>query len=187
MQFSGEYMIEFWLNLNKLTEKQTTKVSMSVSCTFPLDYTVTADYPFLPQINMQVFTFNVSGHGEFSAIMQLYEDDSYQTPYNSTPEIKEEEMLNVGISLIESQVKIHHFSCHPIPLIVLFLAVFLYSKQWGVYHANTTVYQQGGAQQTRLLVVARQHDTCAVDYILHFEHNLCLTDLILTFTCQKFV
>lgn len=88
---------------NQLTEKQTTKVSMSVSCTFPLDYTVTADYPFLPQINMQVFTFNVSGHGEFSAIMQLYEDDSYQTPYNSTPEIKEEEMLNVGISLIESQ------------------------------------------------------------------------------------
>ena len=146
MRFSGECMIEFWLNLNKLTEKQTTKVSMSVSCTFPLDYTVTADYPFLPQINMQVFTFNVSGHGEFSAIMQLYEDDSYQTPYNSTPEIKEEEMLNVGISLIESQVKIHHFSCHPIPLIVLFLAVFLYSKQWGVYHANTTVYQQGGAQ-----------------------------------------
>ena len=77
---------------------------MAVSCTFPLDYTVTADYPFLPQINMQVFKFNVSGHGEFSAVMQLYEEDDYATPYSTTPMIKEEEMLNVGISLIESQV-----------------------------------------------------------------------------------
>jgi hypothetical protein len=76
---------------------------MSVSCTFPLDYTVTADYPFLPQINMQVFKFNVSGHGEFSAVMQLYEDESYESAYTTVPEIKEEEMLNVGISLIESQ------------------------------------------------------------------------------------
>ena len=88
-----------------MTEKQTTKVSMSVSCTFPLDYTVTADYPFLPQINMQVFKFNVSGHGEFSAVMQLYEDETYESAYTTVPEIKEEEMLNVGISLIESQVK----------------------------------------------------------------------------------
>lgn len=88
---------------NQLTEKQTTKVSMSVSCTFPLDYTVTADYPFLPQINMQVFKFNVSGHGEFSAVMQLYEDETYESAYTTVPEIKEEEMLNVGISLIESQ------------------------------------------------------------------------------------
>ena len=79
---------------------------MSVSCTFPLDYTVTADYPFLPQINMQVYKFNVSGHGEFSAIMQLYEDETYESAYTTVPEIKEEEMLNVGISLIESQVKI---------------------------------------------------------------------------------
>jgi hypothetical protein len=90
---------------NQLTEKQTTKVSMAVSCTFPLDYTVTADYPFLPQINMQVFKFNVSGHGEFSAVMQLYEEEDYQTAYSTTPLIKEEEMLNVGISLIESQVR----------------------------------------------------------------------------------
>ena len=89
----------------KLTEKQTTKVSMSVSCTFPLDYTVTADYPFLPQINMQVFKFNVSGHGEFSAVMQLYEDETYESAFTTVPEIKEEEMLNVGISLIESQVR----------------------------------------------------------------------------------
>ena len=53
---------------------------------------------------MQVFKFNVSGHGEFSAVMQLYEDELYTKPFNSTPEIKEEEMLNVGISLLETQV-----------------------------------------------------------------------------------
>ena len=37
--------------------------------------------------------------------MQLYEDESYESAYTTVPEIKEEEMLNVGISLIESQVR----------------------------------------------------------------------------------
>ena len=89
---------------NQLTEEQTTKVSMSVACEFPLDYTVTADYPFLPQITMQLLKFNVSGHGEFSAVMQLYEDDTFSRAYESSPEISEGEMLNVGVSLLETEV-----------------------------------------------------------------------------------
>lgn len=88
---------------NQLTEEQTTKVSMSVACEFPLDYTVTADYPFLPQITMQLLKFNVSGHGEFSAVMQLYEDDTFSRAYESSPEISEGEMLNVGVSLLETE------------------------------------------------------------------------------------
>lgn len=88
---------------NQLTESQTTKVSMAVSCKFPLDYTVTADYPFLPQITMQLLKFNVSGHGEFSAVMQLFEDESFTRPFEATPEIDEGEMLNVGVSLLQTE------------------------------------------------------------------------------------
>ena len=90
---------------NQLTERQTTKVSMAVSCKFPLDYTVTADYPFLPQITMQLLRFNVSGLGEFSAVMQLYEDDNFLRAFEGTPEIEEGEMLNVGVSLLDTEVK----------------------------------------------------------------------------------
>ena len=90
---------------NQLTERQTTKVSMAVSCKFPLDYTVTADYPFLPQITMQLLRFNVSGLGEFSAVMQLYEDDQFQRAFEGTPEIEEGEMLNVGVSLLDTEVQ----------------------------------------------------------------------------------
>jgi len=88
---------------NQLTDAQTTKVSMAVSCKFPLDYTVTADYPFLPQITMQLLKFNVTGRGEFSAVMQLYEDDSFTRAFEATPEIEEGEMLNVGISLLDTE------------------------------------------------------------------------------------
>ena len=97
---------------NQLTERQTTKVSMAVSCKFPLDYTVTADYPFLPQITMQLLRFNVSGLGEFSAVMQLYEDDQFQRAFEGTPEIEEGEMLNVGVSLLDTEVQFFWSEAH---------------------------------------------------------------------------
>lgn len=103
---------------NQLTDAQTTKVSMAVSCKFPLDYTVTADYPFLPQITMQIIKVNVSGHGEFSAIMQLYEDDTFTQAFESSPEIEEGELLNVGISLLDTddpEIRLSIMDCWATP------------------------------------------------------------------------
>ncbi|CAG5105137.1 Oidioi.mRNA.OKI2018_I69.chr1.g1866.t2.cds [Oikopleura dioica] len=86
---------------NQLSARQTTKVSMEVSCQFPLDYTVTAEYPFLPQISMNIIKFNVTDYGEFSALMQLFDTDAFERPFEGSPEIEEGELLNVGVSLLD--------------------------------------------------------------------------------------
>jgi len=86
---------------NQLTARHTTKVSMEVSCQFPLDYTVTAEYPFLPQISMNIIKFNVTDYGEFSALMQLFDTDEFERPFEGSPEIEEGELLNVGVSLLD--------------------------------------------------------------------------------------
>jgi len=74
---------------------------MEVSCQFPLDYTVTAEYPFLPQISMNIIKFNVTDYGEFSALMQLFDTDEFERPFEGSPEIEEGELLNVGVSLLD--------------------------------------------------------------------------------------
>ena len=89
---------------NQLSARQTTKVSMEVSCQFPLDYTVTAEYPFLPQISMNIIKFNVTDYGEFSALMQLFDTDAFERPFEGSPEIEEGELLNVGVSLLDVTV-----------------------------------------------------------------------------------
>ena len=77
---------------------------MEVSCQFPLDYTVTAEYPFLPQISMNIIKFNVTDYGEFSALMQLFDTDEFERPFEGSPEIEEGELLNVGVSLLDVTV-----------------------------------------------------------------------------------
>ena len=46
-------------------------------------------------------TFNVSGIGEFSAVMQLYKTEEYKEAYLSPPHINITDMLYVGINLLE--------------------------------------------------------------------------------------
>uniref|UniRef100_H2Y9H7 ZP domain-containing protein n=1 Tax=Ciona savignyi TaxID=51511 RepID=H2Y9H7_CIOSA len=72
-------------------------------CTFPLDLSVSMDYPFLPQITLQVLTFNISGRGQFSAVMQLYKSNLYEDPYLTPPTLQSNETLYVGVSLLEIQ------------------------------------------------------------------------------------
>uniref|UniRef100_H2Y9H8 ZP domain-containing protein n=1 Tax=Ciona savignyi TaxID=51511 RepID=H2Y9H8_CIOSA len=61
------------------------------------------DYPFLPQITLQVLTFNISGRGQFSAVMQLYKSNLYEDPYLTPPTLQSNETLYVGVSLLEIQ------------------------------------------------------------------------------------
>uniref|UniRef100_F7B5T8 ZP domain-containing protein n=3 Tax=Ciona intestinalis TaxID=7719 RepID=F7B5T8_CIOIN len=77
-------------------------VNMRIWCTFPLDLSVSMAYPFLPQITQQVLTFNISGHGQFSAAMQLYKSNAYDDPYIAPPTLQSNETLYVGISLLET-------------------------------------------------------------------------------------
>ncbi|XP_076813407.1 uncharacterized protein LOC143459966 [Clavelina lepadiformis] len=88
---------------NKMSNFKMKFVNLRVWCTFPLDLNVTAEYPFLPKITTQILSFNISGHGEFSAIMQLFETDAYLQPYNAPPVLNATESLFVGISLLETQ------------------------------------------------------------------------------------
>nr|CAB3261818.1 uncharacterized protein LOC100177370 [Phallusia mammillata] len=86
---------------NRLARLPMVFVHMNIWCTFPIDVNVST--PFLPQIQIHMLTFNVSGHGQFSALMQLYKTEAFEDPYLRPPTLAIDDNLHVGISLLESR------------------------------------------------------------------------------------
>ncbi|XP_039261160.2 uncharacterized protein LOC120337462 isoform X1 [Styela clava] len=130
-------------------------VHMNFYCTFPLEMTVHTD--LIPDLRVEVKTFNVSGVGEFSAIMQLFKDKQYQHPHFAAPSLTPDQLLRVGVTLLKTKdedISIAVRKCWATPVRLYDYDTFYplienYCPQDGALNNNLTILENGKSKRSR--------------------------------------